>query len=399
MHVKLVVNSFPRTSETFLFNLVTGLEKQGIKVTVCATTRKNDNKFYEHKLNEWSRNIQYLPHRPDSILNVLKIIQLTFRHPLHFLKSITSKGAKEGLSYFIRLSSLLTGSPDIIHFSFSGLGITFLDCLPDLKQHLIKTVVSCRGSAEKVKPLLDPDRGKKLKMLFSYVDLIHCVSYDMRDGLVCFGLIAGKTFVNYPSIDADKFYRSAECEPGLRTINTIVTTGRLHFQKGYIFALQAMKRLKERGVKFVYHILGEGPDRAMITFAIHELGLKNEVVLHGRVSSLEVMKQLEAADIFLLPSVYEGVANAALEAMAMEIPLVTTDAGGMSEVVNHLENGMIVRSYDGTMLADALEEVLTSPELRKKLSKNGRTTIEREFTLANQIHIFIAQYQKLLDAS
>jgi len=397
MHIKIIVNSFPSTSETFLFNLVTGLENQGIKVTVCATSRKNDNKFYTHKLKEWSGNIQFIPLKADRISSLLKIVQLIFEHPRQLVKAIRSTSVKEGLSYIIRLNSLLEGNPDIVHFSFSGIGITYLDCLPNLKKNLIKTVVSCRGSAEKVKPLLDPNRGKNLQLLFSGVDLIHCVSYDMRDGLLCFGLMAEKTFVNYPSVDADKFNRSSKYES--RTNNLIITTGRLHFQKGFIFALQAMKVLKERGLPFVYHILGEGPDRAMITFAIHELGLTNDVILHGKVSSLEVVKHLQLADIFLLPSVYEGVANAALEAMAMEIPVVTTKAGGMSEVVKNKENGMIVDCFNSLAIADAIEAVLLSQDLKGRLGKNGRLTVEKDFTLRKQIEIFINKYSDILNAS
>ena len=101
----------------------------------------------------------------------------------------------------------------------------------------------------------------------------------MRDGLVSFGLVPEKTFINYPSIETDKFFKRQPVNKWHFDKTSIVTIGRLHFQKGYIFALQAMKILKERGFNFLYHVLGEGPDRAMITHAIYELGLTHEVIL------------------------------------------------------------------------------------------------------------------------
>jgi colanic acid/amylovoran biosynthesis glycosyltransferase len=399
MHIKLVVNSFPRASETFLFNLVTGLENRGVKVTVCAMAKTKDSDLYKHKLREWSGNIQFIPLKPNNISDLIRVVKLVITDPLFFFKMVRMKGVKKGFGDFIKICALLKGKPDIIHFSFSGIGIAFLDCIEYLRKSSLKTVVSCRGSAEKVKPLLDPERGKKLELLFSKVDLVHCVSRDMRDALVLFGLVPAKTFVNYPSIEIDKFLRTDSKMAASAEQFSIVTTGRLHFQKGYIFALQAMEILKNKGFKFIYHILGEGPDRAMITFAIHELGLSKQIILHGRVSSLEVMEHLNKADVFLLSSIYEGVANAALEAMAMEVPLVTTKAGGMAEVVHHKQNGMIVECFNGLAIADAIEELLVSRELKLLLAKNGRLTVEKDFTLNKQIDVFINQYRNLLNVS
>lgn len=399
MHIKLVANSFPAASETFLFNLVTGLEKRGVKVTVCASARTKDMGLYAHRMKHWSGNIQYISFKPKSISNIIQITKLVTLNPIFLSKAIQARGIREGFKYFIKLKSLLKGTPDIVHFSFSGLGISYLECLPHLQKLLIKTVVSCRGTAEKVKPLLEPERRKKLQLLFSQVDLVHCVSKDMMESLLALGLTHGKAFVNYPSIDPSNFKRTDPIPIDNKPVKDIVTTGNLNFAKGYIFALQAMKILKERGLKFRYHILGDGPDRAMITFTIHEFGLTNEVILHGRVSSLEVVQQLNQADIFLLPSVYEGLANAALEAMAMEIPLVTTKAGGMSEVVQHKQNGMLVECFNGLAIADGIGELLLSPELRINMAKVGRETVEKKFKLENQIDIFLHQYKIILGST
>ncbi len=399
MHIKLVVNSFPTASETFLFNLVTGLEKRDIKVTVCATTRTKDTSLYDLRLKDWSGNIQLISLRPDSLLNILQIANLVISKPVLFFKMIRAKGIKKGIINFIKISFLLRGKADIIHFSFSGLGITYLDCLPYLQKQSVKTVVSCRGTAEKVKPLLEPERGKKLQLLFSQVDLIHCVSKDMRDGLVSFGLILGKTFINYPSIETGRFFKSSS-----NIINTsgkfsIVTIGRLHFQKGYVYALQALKKLVEKKIPFIYNILGEGPDRLMLTYLIQEWGLNDHVVLHGKVSSEQVLKTLNISNVFLLPSLYEGVSNAVLEAMAMELPIVSTRAGGMAEVIEHRVNGLLTDWRTPDHMCDQLIWLYENPAEGIEMGKKAKVTVHNLFSLDRQIDIFIDQYKTLLDVS
>lgn len=395
MHVKLVVNSFPKSSETFLFNLVTGLEKNGVKVTVCATLPSGDISFYKYKLKEWSGNIQYLPGRNNMLTGSLQIIAGIIARPSFFFDMVKEKGFRKGVHNFIYTTFFLKENPDIIHFSFSGIGISYLECFPYLRSRRVKTVVSCRGTAEKVKPLLDPERVEKLRQLFSEVDLVHCVSKDMRDYLLRYGLPPEKAFINYPSIDVDKFKKASLQTDDLNKFN-IVTTGSLNFSKGYIFALLAMKILKERGYSFMYHILGEGEDRPMMTYMIQQLNLTNEVNLHGRVSSLTVSEQLNNADIFLLSSVNEGVSNAALEAMAMELPVVSTHAGGMAEVIEHGVNGLLTDWRSPEHMSDQLAWVYDSPTAGIDMGKKARATVENLFSLDRQIDIFLDQYQELL---
>lgn len=397
MKIKLVVNTFPTASETFLFNLVTGLEKSGIKVTVCASAKSNETNLYSNKLKDWSGDIQIISTKPDSFSNFSNIAAHIISNPIFFFKLIRLKGFKKGFINFIYTSSLLKGKPDIIHFSFSGLGITYLDCLEHLKKAGVKTLVSCRGSAEKVKPLLEPERKINMRLLFSQIDLIHCVSKDMRDGLLSLVLISEKTFINYPSIETDKFVKKKSTVIGYQSKYSIITIGRLHFQKGYVYALQAVKQLAEKNIPFVYHILGEGPDRPMLTYLINELRLSDHVILHGKVNSEQVLEMLNDSDVFLLPSLYEGVSNAALEAMAMELPVISTQAGGMAEVIEHGENGLLTDWRTPDNMAEQLVWLYENPNEGIKMGKKARITVQSLFSLDNQINIFIDQYKSILN--
>ncbi|MDZ7648854.1 MAG: glycosyltransferase [Cytophagales bacterium] len=105
------------------------------------------------------------------------------------------------------------------------------------------------------------------------------------------------------------------------------STGRLYWKKGFDYALLAMKELKNRGHAFRYEIIGEGIERLKLIFMAHDLGLQDEIVFLGSLPGSEVKSRLEKCDIYVLPSLSEGISNAVLEAMAMQLPVVSTRAG------------------------------------------------------------------------
>ena len=103
---------------------------------------------------------------------------------------------------------------------------------------------------------------------------------------------------------------------------------------------------------------------------INDLGLKNFVNLLGALPGDEVVKHLLASDIFLLPSLYEGI-NSALEAMAVGIPIISTSAGGMEEAIEHNKNGLIAELYNSYDMANKVKELVNDKVLRDKLVKLG----------------------------
>jgi colanic acid/amylovoran biosynthesis glycosyltransferase len=392
MKIKIVVNSFPKVSETFLFNLVKELEINGHMVMVSSLSRQNDAEFYKGRMNEWSGRIEYLPSYKNIFVFIYYCLYIIVFNSGYFYYYFKRNGLKSGFRDTIKTLFLLKGAPDIIHFSYSGIGVGFLDIFDILRSKSIKTFVSCRGSAEKVKPIVDLYRAEKLRQLFQKCDRVHCVSEEMLHGLYEYGLEPEKAFINYPSIDFNTFKRELPLDYSEKETWEFTTTGRLHFQKGYLYSLQALKELKEKKYKFKYNILGEGPDLPLLKYLVHEWNLNEEVIFHGKVDSGFVKQILKGTDIFILPSLYEGVANAALEAMAMEIPLVTTRAGGMSEVVTNKENGIIVNRFNSSELAIGIEELLLSEHLRRKVGVNGRESIIKMFDLQTQIDKFVGEY-------
>ncbi len=384
MRIGIVTISFPTLSETFISNKVLQLANRGHKVVVFCESI--NTKLY-NKLFAANANVQAVAFTKSSMAVYAAL------HPLAILNAAMQKqGIKNTIAGKTRLHYINKHQLDILHVEFSGIGTLYL---PVLKKVTAKKIVSCRGSAEKVKLLVFDDRKKNIQLLFNEVDAIHCVSNDMRQTILPYCADPSKIFVNFPSIDAAQFKRSQPY-----TANTpvqILSIGRFTFQKGYFTGLLAIKQLLESFTDFTWVIVGDGPQKEEIIFHIHQMGLQNHVVLVGAKSKDEVIGLYNKADMFFLPSVYEGIANVALEAMAMELPVVATKSGGMQEVITHNVDGMLADVYASNTLAGLLLALATDAPKRAALGKQARERVLQQFTLNKQITIFETTYNNLLN--
>jgi glycosyltransferase involved in cell wall biosynthesis len=136
-------------------------------------------------------------------------------------------------------------------------------------------------------------------------------------------------------------------------------------------------------------IIGDGPEHQRLLYTIQDLGLEGSVRLRGRLSPTGVRQRLQAADAFLLSSLSEGLSNAALEAMACGLPVVTTDCGGMREAITDGIEGLITPVRDAAALALALERLWQIPDLRQRMGEAGRRRILSDYTLKRQIDQFV----------
>jgi colanic acid/amylovoran biosynthesis glycosyltransferase len=389
MKINFIVNSFPTTSETFLFNLVCGLEQRGIDVLVCAHSKKNDIDLYKDKLSKWSSKIEYIQNK-----NIPIVIFKDFfekRRRKNIRKFVSLYGVKKGFKKYIKWRFINQQEPDLIYFSFSGIGCSYIDVLKC--ENEIPFIFSCRGSAEKIKPLVDKKRKQILTELINLSSKIHCVSDDMKETLSEFGDVENKVFINYPSIEKSSFINKNDDNNSNEF--RILSTGRLHYQKGYIYCLNAIKILVDKGYNIKYHICGSGPEEGLIKFMIKELGIVDHVIMHGRVSNDRVKELIYLSDAFLLGSIYEGIANAAIEAMISGLPVVSSSSGGMRELITNDFNGILVPLFSDVKLANGLEYLIQNPNKSKEFSINAKKTVLDRFTLENQLDVFIKNFKGL----
>ena len=177
----------------------------------------------------------------------------------------------------------------------------------------------------------------------------------------------------------------------------IISVGRCHWKKGYTFALDAISILNNKGVPFHYTIIASGKDNENIHYQIHDLGLKESVTFINGLPHDEVIEKLLESDLFLLPSLEEGISNAVLEAMALGVPVISTDCGGMGEVIRNGDNGYLVPSWDPNSMASAILNFINSDNNNKsKIVYNARETIIQNHLLSHQVDQFKSLYNSIV---
>jgi len=382
MRIAIIVDTFPSVSETFISNKVLYLANRGHQLFVVCN-KKNDALFNQLFTN--NKNVAVV------LFSKQKLLQYLSLHPGESIAALSKgKDFQKHIYKKFKINTINDCNADIVHFGFSGIAVTFLPGMEDIKA---KKGVSCRGSAEYIKLLAYDERKRLVKILFDQVDAIHCVSGNMRQTILPYCSKPEKIFINFPSVDINKFGRSSQHNTHNPFI--ILSVGRFVFQKGYLTGLLAIKKLKELNKNFHWHIVAGGPQEEMI-FHINELGLNEHIVLLGAKLNDEVLELYNEADIFFLPSISEGIANVVLEAMSMQLPVVSTRCGGMAEVITHGKDGLLADVYDSNKLAENLLQLMDNEQLRKKLGAEARKRVTEQFNIDMQASKFEEVYKALL---
>ena len=206
-----------------------------------------------------------------------------------------------------------------------------------------------------------------------------------------------------PAVDPDAFRpRSANGGPP-RDVLRVLTVGYLRWEKGYEYALEAIRRVVDADVAVELELVGDQPggasmssgEHARIMHTVADLELEQHVILRGWEAHDQVSRRLAEADVLLHASVAEGIPNVVLEAMACAVPVVATDIGGLSEAVRDGVDGILVAPRDPGQLAEAILRLARDPETRARMGAAGRARIEERFTLEAQLQNFLTLYREV----
>ena len=189
-----------------------------------------------------------------------------------------------------------------------------------------------------------------------------------------------KLEVVHMSVDTDRFVPPAGGRPQEGPLR-ILDVGRLVPEKGAPVLLGAVTQLTERGIDVELRLVGGGDLEAGLSAEIAERGLADRVVLVGPVGQDEILAQYHWADVFCLPSFAEGLPVVLMEAMATELPVVTTPINGIPELVKDGCNGLLVAPGRSDLLADALAALAADPERRRRLGQQARGDVVAGFAL------------------
>ncbi len=302
------------------------------------------------------------------------------------------------------------------HWTFSGMiGLLLQGLVP---RPLVVTVhgsdinaLPVAGAARSVagaaRPVGGPAIGLTLAVL-RRADEIICVSEDLARSVRRLGADPDRVTVVHNGLDLSLFDaaprpggRLRRLGDGLRRLgdgHRLLWVGRLSREKGLPSLLEALPRVLEGFPDAHLTLVGEGEDEPGLRALAHGLGLDEAVTFAGPCAHDEVPGFLADADLFVFPSLQEGLGIAALEAMAAGLPVVASSAGGIPEVVEDGETGLLVPPGDPAALAEAIRRILGDPPLAARLGAAGRRRAHERFSRERQIRLTLEVYERALRA-
>jgi glycosyltransferase involved in cell wall biosynthesis len=238
------------------------------------------------------------------------------------------------------------------------------------------------------------------KFLARYSDKVVAVSGTVkRDVLTYDGLAEDKVSVIYNGIDSDSFLNLngslIRSNLGISSETPVVgTVGRLTVQKGQKYLIDAVSTLRENFPQIVLLIVGDGPLRGEIEKYIKTLGLEGNVILLG--TRRDIPQLLSAMDIFVLPSLWEGLGTAVIEAMAAGKPIIATDIPPLREIINSEKVGILVPVKDSNAFASSIELLLHNRTLAENLGKSAKERALSHFTIDITVHKYTNLFKDIL---
>lgn len=190
-------------------------------------------------------------------------------------------------------------------------------------------------------------------------------------------------------IDVEKFSPDRDQLPLTEKPYTIGTAAALTPRKGIDHFLEAAAELLKTRADLQIYIAGEPTDVDDSEYAsslrdqVDAAGIQDSVTFHGWVEDMP--SYLDTLDVFVLPSLNEGIPGVVREALAMELPVIATDVGGTSDVVQPKETGLLVPPADSSAIADAIETMLADTEAARAMGRRGRNVIVDEYSLESYV--------------
>ncbi|AFL81702.1 glycosyltransferase [Aequorivita sublithincola DSM 14238] len=265
-------------------------------------------------------------------------------------------------------------SPDVIHLQWPSVIPWFEEILLEQK---IPVILSQRGFHNNVRPFVDDGNFEYLKKWYPKIAGFHSVSKAIAvkgDKILSSPKKVDSVVYTGLSFDEISFSKTYKISDQLK----MLSIGRTHWKKGYDYALRSCKLLKERNIAFSYTIIGGAGDEEL-QFLIDDLGLQDCVFLQKRIPQKEVFKLMLETSLLLMPSLEEGIPNVVVEAMAIGLPVISSDCGGVPELIEQGVTGWMVPTRDAEAMANAIINFQELPlENIERVRVEARRKVERQ---------------------
>jgi glycosyltransferase involved in cell wall biosynthesis len=291
------------------------------------------------------------------------------------------------------LNSIYVINADILHIQWPSL-LPFCENILDKTK--CKIILSQRGYHINVRPFVDKSNITFLKKWYPHIDAFHSVSEATKKKSKLIYQSSNKLDkVIYSGIDSSKITFLKNYSKG--SVLKIISVGRPHWIKGYSYMLEVCKELKNRKINFQYTIIGAKANEEL-TYLVNEFGLSNYVSLTRKLPQQEVFSMIRDSSLLILPSIEEGLANVVIEAMAIGIPVISTNIGGMPEIVLHNKTGWLVPYNNVQTSVKQIEDFIRLDDgLIESIRINARKKVEAQHNIENMITEFESLYYQCLE--
>jgi colanic acid/amylovoran biosynthesis glycosyltransferase len=378
-------SEYPAISHTFIFREVQELRKLGFDIRTTSIRRPAAlNKMTDEEKKD-AENTLYI--KDTSKKNILLIhLKLFLKSPHRYFSMLSNTfrfsrkgnfGLMKTIGYFIEAGILLSWANNNrvkhVHVHFANPAAT------------VAMIAACYGDITFSMSVHGPDifynlDNNLIEDKIKNASKIRCISHFCKSQLIrivpyCYW---NKFHIVRCGVDITKFTPVKRPD---NEIPNILCVGRLVPAKGQHILIEACAMLKKRGVKVKLTMLGDGPDRESLELLVKNLDIHEAVTFTGALGQDLVKIYYDTADLFVLPSFAEGVPVVLMEAMAKEIPCITTHIAGIPELINDNEDGMLIAPSDTIILADKIELLLKDGPLREKIAINGRKKVSNMYDL------------------
>ena len=383
MRIGYILGQFPKLSETFILHEISELIRRGHDVYIFSLFNSKEN-IVQPEVEEYSllERTYYPPSYHKLCIELARFDRLLFYRNR---KKINKFYCIAVARHFSKIAEKL--DLDVLHAHFAN-EPTFTAMLMSKL-----TEIPFTFTAHAFDIFIDPD-VKALKERMENSRMVVTESNFHKKH------IASITHTNSDKIcvihicpNLDKICeirKVVECgRPDNR--NSIITVSRLVEKKGLVYSIMAVKKLIRQFPNLEYTIVGDGPLKQKLLRLIRSLKLEKNVRLTGPMDNFSALKMVANSDIFVLPCIrskngdMDGTPTALMEAMALEVPVISTKISGIPELIENGKEGFLVKPENVEQLANALKILLQDEDIRRKMGKRGRKKIEEKFNINKEI--------------
>lgn len=392
MRLGYLVPEWPAQTHAFFWRELSALRSFGAEVVVFSTRRPDADACRHDFASEARTSTRYLfPPRLEASTRVLARRPELTRRALAYVASLDETPTRERA----KLLALLPCAADLVAHA-EALGLTHVhvhSCANTA--HLAHLAHLLGGPPYSLTlhgdlPVYGVDHAHKM----SDAAFVAAVTRPLQAQILETAKLSDAQVPIIPmGVDTDRFRPVARDAKAGRL--RIATIARLNPVKGHAYVLEAVHRLRERGLDIDYVIAGDGPHRGAIEARVRELGLSEVVSFAGTVSEAGVLDILHSVDAFVLAS--EGMGEAApvsvMEAMACGVPVVCSRIGGTGDMIAHEVNGLLIAQGDVDALTQQLARLASDLPFRARIGAAARRQALKEFdyrTMAQRLYGAIA---------